>query len=263
MMKNAMVVGATSFVGFSLCKKLIHREVEVYGVELSTNKAAHDEDKLMEIGRNAYFRYQGLFNRESLEAAGKFDAAYFCLETEEMFKREYQEVIAFMSEQSGKVFLVTPRIFAETCTILQKLLKHPNSTLVVHPALFGPWQPQEEPIQRKIIEELTGEAGSEKLVMEDQDILYVEDFAEMLIKLSEQRFKKESRTVRLASKDNKALKILADEMDIVITDKKDATQTEWEKDAEVIYVESSLEVTEALSLQRQHTAKRLKIVDNP
>jgi nucleoside-diphosphate-sugar epimerase len=262
MMKNAIVAGATSFVGFSLCQKLIRREVEVYGMELLEKKFEPEEDKLMEIGRNAFFHFQGKMDIGLFNGGEKYDAVYFCLEAEELYEREYLERFTYLSNQSSKVFLVAPRNFAERGNLLQKQLEDLQTTLVIHPALFGPWQPDMEPIQRKIMDGLRGKQTSDTLEMENQDILFVEDIAEVLLRLAEKENDTQSRTVLLANKDKKALELLAHELDITIKDTEEKSDIEWEKGAEVIYVESSLNVTEALAIQRNHAAKRLKI-DSP
>lgn len=261
-MKNAVVAGATSFVGFSLCHKLIRREVEVYGMELQEKKFDLEEDKLMEIGRNAFFHYQGKVDEGHLNDGEKFDAAYFCLEAEELSERDYLERFTYLSTLSRKVFLVSPHNLAERGSLLQKHLVDLQITLVIHPALFGPWQPDKEPIQRKIMDELTGKPTCDKLEMENQDILFVEDIAEVLISLAENENNTQSHTVRLVNKDRKALELLAHELNISIKDTEIKPENEWEKGAEVVYVESALKVTEALAIQRNHAAKRLKI-DSP
>lgn len=261
-MKNAIVAGATSFVGFSLCKKLIRREVEVYGMELQEKKFDLEEDKLMEIGRNAFFHFQGKVDKGNFNGGEKFDAAYFVLETEELYEREYLERFIYLSNLSRKVYLVAPHNLAQRGKLLQKHLEDLPTTLVIHPALFGPWQPDKESIQRKIIDELTGKPTSDKLEMENQDILFVEDITEVLISLADKKNDTQNRTVRLANKDKKALEILAHELDISIKDTEAKPEDEWEKGAEVIFVEASLNVTEALAIQRNHAAKRLKI-DSP
>jgi CheY-like chemotaxis protein len=109
---------------------------------------------------------------------------------------------------------------------------------------------------------LRGKQTSDTLEMENQDILFVEDIAEVLLRLAEKENDTQSRTVLLANKDKKALELLAHELDITIKDTEEKSDIEWEKGAEVIYVESSLNVTEALAIQRNHAAKRLKI-DSP
>lgn len=261
-MKNAIVTGATGFVGFSLCQKLIRGEVEVFGLELQEKKFDQEEDKLMEIGRNAFFHYQGKIDKDHLNSDEKIDAAYFCLEAEELYGREYLDRLTYLSNLSRKVFLVAPHHLAQRGTLLQKHLEGMQTTLVIHPALFGPWQPDKEPIQRKILDELKGKPNSDKLEMENQDILFVEDIAEVLISLAEKEIDTKSHTVRLANKDKKALELLAHELDISIKDTESNPANEWEKRAEIICVESSLNVTEALAIQRNHVAKRLKI-DSP
>lgn len=55
-MKNAVVVGATTHVGFALCQELIKHEVEVSGFEWSGNMDERAHEMLMEIGRNAFFQ---------------------------------------------------------------------------------------------------------------------------------------------------------------------------------------------------------------
>ncbi|MGM0836858.1 MAG: hypothetical protein ACQEV7_11930 [Bacillota bacterium] len=262
MMKNAIVAGATSFVGFSLCQKLIRGEVEVYGMELQEKKFDLEEDKLMEIGRNAFFHYQGKADKGQFNGSEKFDAAYLCLEAEELSEREYLESFNYLSNLSRRVFLVVPHNLAESGSLLQKNLEDLQTTLVIHPALFGPWQPDKEPIQRKIMDELTGKPTRDKLEMENQDILYIEDIAEVLISLAENENDTQSHTVRLVNKDRKALELLAHELDISIKDTEAKPENEWEKGAEVVYVESAFKVTEALAIQRNHAAKRLKI-DSP
>ena len=259
-MKNALVTGATNFVGFSLCQRLIRREVEVWGLEFQERKFELEEDKLMEIGRNAFFHYQDKVDGGLANDSENFDAAFFCLDAEVLNDKGNLTIFSDLSRRSERVFLIAPHSLAKQATLLQKHLEEElHTTLVIHPAVFGPWQPESEAIQRRLIEELQGKSTNEKLEMEKQDILYVADLAETLVCLAEKAYDKQSRILRLANKDEKALESLARILDIQIGDRMSMSEEEWENHAELLYVDSELSLSDALSCQKIHTAKRMKI----
>lgn len=56
-MKKVILFDAFSFVGYGLCCRMLDDEIHVIGVDLQPKENSLEEDKLLRIGRNAYFDF--------------------------------------------------------------------------------------------------------------------------------------------------------------------------------------------------------------
>ncbi|MCH1625879.1 hypothetical protein [Fredinandcohnia quinoae] len=59
-MKQAMIIGAFTFVGHGICCRLLDEDIYVIGVDLSPDKDSMEEEKMFRIGRNANFIFEDL-----------------------------------------------------------------------------------------------------------------------------------------------------------------------------------------------------------
>ncbi len=258
-MRNVMVVGATNFIGFALCKQLIKKEVQVVGIAFTKSPNDQAEEKLMEIGRNAFFHFQEKQEPDDEFLETEFDVAYFCLEKEDVFVREEISSFQGIANKAKKVFFVLPVKSDVSRTKLQEIIKTENVHLVMYPSVFGPWQPDSEPIQQRIIEEISEEPLNDKLEVLQDNILYVDDLAEALLTLGERP--NIGHSISLVNKEKKALEAIAKELNFTIIEKSnlDLKEDKQEEIEEVFYINSTISILEALSNQRKNTAKRLKL----
>ncbi|MEH7224849.1 hypothetical protein V7112_13660 [Bacillus sp. JJ1566] len=56
-MKKVILFDAFSFVGYGLCCRMIDQEVQVVGVDAKPRDNSSEEDKMLRIGRNAFFEF--------------------------------------------------------------------------------------------------------------------------------------------------------------------------------------------------------------
>ncbi|MEH7388486.1 hypothetical protein V7147_24270 [Bacillus sp. JJ1521] len=59
-MKNVILFDAFSFVGYGLCCRMIDKEIHVVGVDTNPKENTSEEDKMLRIGRNAFFEFMEL-----------------------------------------------------------------------------------------------------------------------------------------------------------------------------------------------------------
>ncbi|MFS0824177.1 hypothetical protein [Bacillus sp. 1P02SD] len=56
-MKKVILFDAFSFVGYGLCCRMIEKEIQVIGVDANPKENSPEEDKMLRIGRNAFFEF--------------------------------------------------------------------------------------------------------------------------------------------------------------------------------------------------------------
>jgi len=184
MMKNAVVIGATTQVGFALCQCLIDKEVEVSGQVWSEKRDGKSEDMLMEIGRNAFFSSQSdrFFNQS-------IDAVFYCLD--EVDKLDEIEKISYvkLSENAKKlVFISSYRKRSLNGELRQHVLSKLSGSqeqsfcAIYLPMVYGPWQHEEESVYKRLLEELE-QKEPEPMAIKEHDVLFVEDVAEAIYNL--------------------------------------------------------------------------------
>ena len=118
MMKNAVVLGATTQVGFALCQYLIDKEVEVTGLVWSEKMDGKSEEMLMEIGRNAFFSSQSdrFFNQS-------IDAVFYCLdEIDKLDEKEQKQYVDLAGNAKKLVFISSYRKISMTGEFRQHVI---------------------------------------------------------------------------------------------------------------------------------------------
>ena len=180
-MKSAVVIGATTQVGFALCQYLITKEVEVTGLLWSEKMDEKSEDMLMEIGRNAFFNFQRdrTFNQS-------IDAIFYCLDGVNQLDENKQELSLELAENGEKlVFVSSYRKMSLSKEYKQHVLKkvkdkREDSCYTIYlPMVYGPWQHEEEAVHKRLVEELE-QRDPAPLAIKEQDVLFVEDVTEAI-----------------------------------------------------------------------------------
>lgn len=181
MMKSAVVIGATTQVGFALCQYLISKEVEVTGLVCSEKMDEKSEEMLMEIGRNAFFNFQrDRANNQSL------DAVFYCLDGVDKVHENEQGLYLELAENGEKlVFISSYRMIPLNEEYKQHVLTKVNGKLedncysIYLPMVYGPWQQEEEAVYKRLIEELE-QKEFKPMAIKEHDVLFVDDVAEAI-----------------------------------------------------------------------------------
>ncbi|KMJ57829.1 hypothetical protein AB685_13370 [Bacillus sp. LL01] len=255
-MKNAVIIGATTQVGFALCQKLISREVEVTGLEWSGKMDERAEEMLMEIGRNAFFHLQ--IDRTSNE---NFDVAFYFLDTIERLNQDNQEKYLAFAENASKLFFVSSyhnrrknNNFKEQLNKKVKGDTKKTCFSIYLPMVIGPWQGEEEAVHKRLLEE-KDEKDRQPIAIRDTDVLYVEDAAKAIYELS--IMEEESQEVRFKNENPKVMNELMKELNLTFLDHTEHDD-EWDEVTEY-KVKQSLTTKESLQAQREQLRQKLKL----
>ncbi|WP_010283381.1 hypothetical protein [Bacillus timonensis] len=113
-MKKVIVFDAFSFVGYELCCRMLDEEIHVTGVAPQPNEDSTEEDKLLRIGRNAFFHFiefhNGILNPNILKQS---DAVIYpwlsspLLNRNEEKENLLQSVIDYCIDTKTKLVLVS------------------------------------------------------------------------------------------------------------------------------------------------------------
>ncbi|MDQ0232293.1 hypothetical protein [Metabacillus malikii] len=173
MIKEVVVFGAQTFIGFSLCERLTEEGIHVNAVLLKSNddwRRKLLEERLMMVGRNALFKVTCI---EEITEDDSFDYLIYCsengddlsvLETDkDLCKRAAQlvdskNVAAYYFSNFSNNDIHMKHSFA-----IEKhlLLSNRNWSIIKLPMLYGPFQPSPDIKQY--------------LDSNDESMLYIED----------------------------------------------------------------------------------------
>lgn len=215
-MKETIVMGAFSFVGYHLVQKLLSEGMNVLALDFNDSMCLSDiqEEKLLLIGRHAGFTYDSLQKRELKDNIQRIDTVYICLwepnqtsfgEIEAM--QLLERVIAACKEANIKLVLLSS-IHASNVRFhevtglaiknhyangsffykLEKMIEEEldQYAILQVPIVYGPWQPSFMIYHRLILANLTN--TKVKSVEEyGESIVYVEDVAESLYDFGKQK----------------------------------------------------------------------------
>ncbi|KPB05045.1 hypothetical protein [Bacillus sp. CHD6a] len=258
MMKNAVVIGATTQVGFALCQYLIKKEVEVTGMSWSEKLDEKSEDMLMEIGRNAFFRYQSKCSfSESIDLL-----FYFLDEVEKVEDREcdfYRELAEIAENANKIVFISSYRKMSWNDEYREKIMdqlttsSNPSCYVIYLPMVFGPWQQEEEPVHKRLLEEIE-QKEPEPIAIKENDVLFVEDVAEAIYTFLNRH--EEVTEVLFQNDHSEAMEELIKELNLTFLT---SVETEQTKKLEKYKVPQSRSIKEGIQAQKDQMNNKLKI----
>ncbi|MBE4909352.1 NAD-dependent epimerase/dehydratase family protein [Bacillus luteolus] len=75
---RVLLVGGLGLIGYSLCCQLIEEEIDVFALDNVSNEHNDKEERLLQIGRNAFFQYSSL-ETDYRTKKEKFDVIIYCL----------------------------------------------------------------------------------------------------------------------------------------------------------------------------------------
>ena len=251
-MCSAIVVGATSFIGFQLCQTLISKEYDVLAVDPIKERTESEEEKLMEIGRNAFFQYALMQDLQSNVDKEEYDVLFICAEKE--WTEEEVKQINQLSNYVQKVIV--------TCSSLQhnnRKLTNSNDKYitVITPELFGPWDLESSPIQQAILQRVgRNDEQQLELKIKRKDYLYIENLSEALIALWEEKVTEDK--LFATNPEKKSWEIISQELNIPVKEVDD-----WlNEDAKIIWdfisYKPAITIEEGLHLQKRFVMIKLR-----
>ncbi|WP_100333886.1 NAD-dependent epimerase/dehydratase family protein [Bacillus alkalisoli] len=184
-MNRIVVIGASNFIAFSLCKKLIEEEYEVLSIETEQQQRKETDEMLMEIGRNAFFQYKNVESLELLESESGVAAFYF---PEKKLTENEKKHLNNLSQLFEIVYIIQ-RVDTANDDWIEYLDSLGNVVMILFNEVFGPWQPEKDTIQRIIFNKVEGKMdcdGENDMVVE-KDYIYVEDVSKLLVSLLESK----------------------------------------------------------------------------
>lgn len=185
--KHVLVFGAHTFLGFSLCEKLVNEGIEVEAELLEVKNDLHKnllEERLLMVGRNALFHMRSKEERDYFEYVDLIiyccddskDAELLAQDREQIkyaveMSKAFQVPLVFISTYSSSVEKQKHRIHCEDY-FLAKLDK---VTILKLPCVYGPFQ--------SIV------TNDSKYELEERDfIIFIKDAVEAIYKLLENFF---------------------------------------------------------------------------
>ncbi|WP_416828735.1 NAD-dependent epimerase/dehydratase family protein [Ectobacillus polymachus] len=182
-MKRVLVVGAFTFIGFTVVKRLLQEGVEVIGLdqEQPEHLSKWNEEKLMLIGRNSNFTYYSMHDRE--EFAKDVDTIYICYC--EPDRKDYDEFdIQSMLDlcQSHSIRLVLLSSISKSYQRLEEQVTTVTNHIILRvPTVYGPWQPSSMVFQQLLEAELRQDTITVHVNECIDDAVFVEDVAECML----------------------------------------------------------------------------------
>lgn len=203
-MDKATILGVFNFVSFHLCKTLLNRGIEVYGVSIGNmEQISFHEEKRLEIGRNANFIETSLEKLTS--EAGISDSKqtlilpvydFYMLNHDRTLLNDY--VIGTLQEYINKnkaeldIMVVLPMQFMnyEKKSPVHRLIRQVKQKsvpvqAVYLPTIYGPWQPSVFLFQQAIMSTMQKGKLSGAEREWQGDALFVDDAIETMIELME------------------------------------------------------------------------------
>lgn len=229
-MDKAVIFQVFDFVSFHICKTLLDKGFTVTGIHLpETEQMSEQEEKRLEIGRNANFSEQELSEwkvktERTTTKQVVFLSIYdlFMLQQESFFQKEMaeREILGHIEQNpyAMDVVLLFPMQMLRAnenhgfADFLNQVNQLPNKSQIVYlPTIYGPWQPPVFLFHQKII----SAKQHFNLSISDrewtEDAIYVEDAVESIIEVVET---KKSGSYLLESGENNYWDLCADYLKI-------------------------------------------------
>lgn len=251
-MEYALVFGAQQFIGFELCKALVNQGYEVLAIDEQQQEEMLENNKWMEIGRNANLQYREI--GESIELQDNMICFlpiydYYIVEKKDILQKVYSK-LEDMMDAIHKVVVISPTQCFKSeweekwCSDILK--KDVIFHQIYVPTLYGPWQPQSLLFHQLI-------SGDLQLDYKDDpsDAIFIEDAVNTIISLLEDR-QDQQQTIMLQNEAENRWEELAHEIDhsfhIENRERKQRVILEDGK-IKIISVKESIPFHEALRLQ--------------
>ncbi|MDF0728601.1 NAD(P)-dependent oxidoreductase [Cytobacillus sp. S13-E01] len=223
-MCNKIVVGGLGFLGFSLCCHFIEEEVNILAFDDMADDEEVKEEKLLRIGRNAFFQYRDIQDFRSLMKEENCDTVFYSLfdSAKDRYSPDIDacigktrqllnDVISFCRMNGSKLILVSTydvfgneqfvvdedtkpvpdsdngKLHVEEEKLVRETLAEESIqyAIVRMPTLFGPGQPSHLIYQQAIMANLKKQSRDYFVTENTRDIFYIEDAVHALVRLEE------------------------------------------------------------------------------
>lgn len=206
-MDKAVIWGVFDFVSFHVCKTLLNKGIEVDGIHLEdTSKIPYLDEKRLEVGRNANFAEYSFsqWRKKIQKQSAENQLFIFSIYDLYMLRQEHlllnvqvrQTILDYLKKYNRiiEVLFILPMQMLETneeTAVLdfQKQIKNlvEDFKIIYLPSAYGPWQPNVFFIQQAIVAAITDIAISINDREWTEDAVYVEDAAESILELIEEK----------------------------------------------------------------------------
>lgn len=111
--KKVILFDAFSFVGYGLCCRMIDKEIHVIGVDANPKENSPEEEKMLRIGRNAFFEFiefpKAINERMFIQSDAVIYPWYNINSSErnEEKKKSLQSVLEYCKETNTKLILIS------------------------------------------------------------------------------------------------------------------------------------------------------------
>ena len=199
-MKKAIVIGALGYVGYGLCCRLLDDDVIVYAIDSIPKAESLEEEKLLQVGRNANLIFTDLndciFEDENMT---DIDAVFYTL-IDPNFRIKEEDIIALKTQNRNMLEKAIDHCDQKRCKFIllsttciesgasqedklreqDELYVSRNDTLdymiIRLPTLYGPWQPDNLIYQQAIRATIDKNEDSHFIMYENtDDLLYIDD----------------------------------------------------------------------------------------
>lgn len=107
-MKQAVVIGALSNIGYSLCCGMLDEAYQVIALDDLPNENSQEEDNLLRVGRNAYFQFKEL-TKETLtnQKDENYEMVLYVSQKENLRKISEIDIIKFCYNNASRLILIS------------------------------------------------------------------------------------------------------------------------------------------------------------
>ncbi|MEH7381717.1 hypothetical protein V7138_14740 [Bacillus sp. JJ1533] len=141
-MKKVILFDTFSFVGYGLCCRMIEKEIHVIGVDTIPEENSLEEDKMLRIGRNAFFEFKeypiAMMNQNLFMQTDAVIYPWYnpnSLERNKKNEEKLQSVIEFCSESKTKLILVSAHSLNRTIDLDDELDENWYSKITIENSL--------------------------------------------------------------------------------------------------------------------------------
>ena len=257
-MNKILVFGEFNFITLSLCKRLVEKEFEVISVKLGSEIRTEADNMIMEIGRNSFFDFKQMESFEQLKSEKEVTTA-FVFPQKDMLEDVYQN-IKEMSKLYRFVYIIQREAIDEF-KWLKAIESLKNVTVIQLNEVFGPWQSENDTIQRVIFNKIKGKketnGENDKLVV--KDYLYVEDVTSILLSLLEKNEPIPHRVLNVTNPNENVSAELAEELSLkLINECSSSAKRQGVSVWEYVDIKPTYTIKKALEEHILHSKMRMK-----
>ncbi|SFA78780.1 hypothetical protein SAMN04488577_1063 [Bacillus sp. cl95] len=277
-MDKVVILSPFGYTNFYLCSQFLEKGIETYGFNVSDlSYDSFEEEKLMEIGRNA--NYIEITREKLLENPSIIDSDiiilslydFFISGHEELKDRNLFEFIINVSNRSKQLVVLLPmqmKLKEEkvnlAISVLQELLTRLESSKVnimqqyYLPTLYGPWQPLPFVFQTLLVSEGKGKRNLSEFKDWTADAIYIEDaIRELMNKIVAEDNGKYLLKSDVPNHWEKCAELLGGYSGNFQSRFPDIEHMLVEEDVQIVTVKSSISLENALDKQKMHTSRLL------